>query len=135
MGARVIVTSDRSSSDSRAGHGADAREPMVSVVLPTYQEKHNIRPLIERIRSAVPGLHEIIVTGTPGGTRRRAIGNSVASVSAAQLQETQITPDVKSSFKVSTKEWAVSLSIAELPVNAAAPPFVSATNKFPASGA
>ena len=31
------------------------------------------------------GLDEIIVTGTPGGTQRRAIGNTVTSVSAAEL--------------------------------------------------
>src|SRR5688572_8788373 len=36
------------------------------------------------------GLDEIIVTGTPGGTQRRAIGNVVSSVSAAAV--TQITP-------------------------------------------
>jgi TonB-linked SusC/RagA family outer membrane protein len=33
------------------------------------------------------GLDEIIVTGTPGGTQRRAIGNSVASVSAAEVTQ------------------------------------------------
>ncbi len=31
------------------------------------------------------GLDEIIVTGTPGGTQRRAIGNAVTSVSAAEV--------------------------------------------------
>jgi len=34
------------------------------------------------------GLDEIIVTGTPGGTQRRAIGNSVLSVSAADITQT-----------------------------------------------
>ena len=33
------------------------------------------------------GLDEIIVTGTPGGTQRRAIGNSVLSVSASDVQQ------------------------------------------------
>ena len=33
------------------------------------------------------GLDEIIVTGTPGGTQRRAIGNSVTSVAAAEISE------------------------------------------------
>ena len=33
------------------------------------------------------GLDEIIVTGTPGGTQRRAIGNAVSSVAAAQITE------------------------------------------------
>ena len=33
------------------------------------------------------GLDEIIVTGTPGGTQRRAIGNSVLSVQAAQVTQ------------------------------------------------
>ncbi len=38
------------------------------------------------------GLDEIIVTGTPGGTQRRAIGNSVTSVSAADVsQKTAVT--------------------------------------------
>ena len=41
------------------------------------------------------GLDEIIVTGTPGGTQRRAIGNSVLSVSAAQIRETSVTTDMK----------------------------------------
>ena len=34
------------------------------------------------------GLDEIIVTGTPGGTQRRAIGNAVTSVQAADVTET-----------------------------------------------
>ena len=34
------------------------------------------------------GLDEIIVTGTPGGTQRRAIGNAVTSVSAAEVTQT-----------------------------------------------
>ena len=33
------------------------------------------------------GLDEIIVTGTPGGTQRRAIGNSVTSVAAADIAQ------------------------------------------------
>ena len=38
-----------------------------------------------RLAEQALGLDEIIVTGTPGGTQRRAIGNTVASVSAAEL--------------------------------------------------
>src|SRR6185436_12926139 len=34
------------------------------------------------------GLDEIIVTGTPGGTQRRAIGNTVSSVSVSEVQQT-----------------------------------------------
>jgi TonB-linked SusC/RagA family outer membrane protein len=41
------------------------------------------------------GLDEIIVTGTPGATQRRAIGNTVASVAASSLTQTVATPDVK----------------------------------------
>jgi len=37
---------------------------------------------------AALGLDEIIVTGTPGGTQRRAIGNAVTSVSASEVTET-----------------------------------------------
>lgn len=33
------------------------------------------------------GLDEIIVTGTPGGTQRRAIGNAVATLEAAQVTQ------------------------------------------------
>src|SRR5688500_19487278 len=33
------------------------------------------------------GLDEIIVTGTPGGTQRRAIGNAVLSVQAAEVTQ------------------------------------------------
>ena len=38
-----------------------------------------------RLAEQALGLDEIIVTGTPGGTQRRAIGNTVTSVSAADL--------------------------------------------------
>ena len=38
-----------------------------------------------RLAEQALGLDEIIVTGTPGGTQRRAIGNTVATVSAADL--------------------------------------------------
>ena len=41
------------------------------------------------------GLDEIIVTGTPGGTQRRAIGNSVLSVSVAALTESTVQNDMK----------------------------------------
>src|SRR5690606_37418470 len=34
------------------------------------------------------GLDEIVVTGTPGGTQRRAIGNTVLSVQAADVTQT-----------------------------------------------
>src|SRR5688500_7138608 len=33
------------------------------------------------------GLDEIVVTGTPGGTQRRAIGNAVTSVQASDISE------------------------------------------------
>ena len=38
-----------------------------------------------RLTEAALGLDEIIVTGTPGGTQRRAIGNTVTTVSASDL--------------------------------------------------
>ncbi len=38
-----------------------------------------------RLTEQALGLDEIIVTGTPGGTQRRAIGNTVTSVTAAEL--------------------------------------------------
>ena len=40
-------------------------------------------------------LDEIIVTGTAGGTRRRAIGNSVTQVQAAEVTELQAIVDVQ----------------------------------------
>ena len=40
-------------------------------------------------------LDEIIVTGTAGGTRRRAIGNSVSQVQAAEVTEVQAIVDVQ----------------------------------------
>ena len=40
------------------------------------------------------GLEEIIVTGTPGGTQRRAIGNSVVSVDAAEVAENAMIPNL-----------------------------------------
>src|SRR5688572_3311919 len=40
------------------------------------------------------GLSEIIVTGTPGGTQRRAIGNSVVSVDAADITEDIVIPNL-----------------------------------------
>jgi TonB-linked SusC/RagA family outer membrane protein len=36
------------------------------------------------------GLDEIIVTGTPGGTQRRAIGNAVTAVAAAEVTQTVV---------------------------------------------
>ncbi|MSR35282.1 MAG: hypothetical protein EXR95_01390 [Gemmatimonadetes bacterium] len=42
------------------------------------------------------GLDEIIVTGTPGGTQRRAIGNSVVSVDAAAIAEKMVIPSMSS---------------------------------------
>ena len=42
------------------------------------------------------GLDEIIVTGTPGGTQRRAIGNSVVSMSAAEITERTVVPNMSS---------------------------------------
>jgi TonB-dependent starch-binding outer membrane protein SusC len=40
-------------------------------------------------------LDEIIVTGTPGGTQRRAIGNSVARVDAAAISEQAVVTNVQ----------------------------------------
>jgi TonB-linked SusC/RagA family outer membrane protein len=40
------------------------------------------------------GLSEIIVTGTPGGTQRRAIGNSVVSVDASDVAENAVIPNL-----------------------------------------
>ena len=42
------------------------------------------------------GLDEIIVTGTPGGTQRRAIGNSVVSVDAAKIAQQTVIPNMAS---------------------------------------
>ena len=41
------------------------------------------------------GLDEIIVTGTPGGTQRRAIGNSVLSVQAADVSASVATQSIQ----------------------------------------
>ena len=41
------------------------------------------------------GLDEIIVTGTPGGTQRRAIGNSVLSVQAADVTESVAVSNIQ----------------------------------------
>jgi len=43
-----------------------------------------------QLREQALGLDEIIVTGTPGGTQRRAIGNSVVSVDAAAVTEQSV---------------------------------------------
>ncbi len=40
------------------------------------------------------GLDEIIVTGTPGGTQRRTIWNSVISVSASEVVQTVVVSDI-----------------------------------------
>jgi len=40
------------------------------------------------------GLDEIIITGTPGGTQRRAIGNSVVSMDAASVVEAAQIPNM-----------------------------------------
>jgi TonB-linked SusC/RagA family outer membrane protein len=47
-----------------------------------------------RLSEQALGLDEIIVTGTPGGTQRRAIGNSVVSVDAAQVAQTRVITSV-----------------------------------------
>jgi hypothetical protein len=41
------------------------------------------------------GLDEIIVTGTPGGTQRRAIGNSVTSLSATEVTQRTTVSNVQ----------------------------------------
>src|SRR5262245_44777780 len=42
------------------------------------------------------GLDEIVVTGTPGGTQKRAIGNSVVTMDAAQIAEKTVVPNMGS---------------------------------------
>jgi len=45
----------------------------IAVVIPTYNEKDNIRPITARVRSAVPGAHLLIVDdNSPDGTGRIA---------------------------------------------------------------
>ena len=47
-----------------------------------------------RLSEQALGLDEIIVTGTPGGTQRRAIGNSVVSVDAAEVAARSAIPSM-----------------------------------------
>src|SRR5688500_11680656 len=47
-----------------------------------------------RLNEQALGLDEIIVTGTPGGTQRRAIGNSVVSVDAAEVAQRTAIPSM-----------------------------------------
>jgi dolichol-phosphate mannosyltransferase len=61
MGMRAMPGLDTAGADGSSARADQVREPLVSVVLPTYQEKDNIGPLIARIRSAIADLHEIIV--------------------------------------------------------------------------
>lgn len=44
-------------------------------------------PLEFRLQQQALALDQVIVTGTPGGTQRRAIGNVVATISASELTE------------------------------------------------
>lgn len=48
-----------------------------------------------QIEEEALALDEIIVTGTPGGTQRRALGNSVARVNAAQIAEQAVVTNVQ----------------------------------------
>lgn len=48
----------------------------------------------ELLESAI-GLDEIVVTGVPGGTRRRAIGNAVGNVDAATIAQAAPVADVQ----------------------------------------
>jgi TonB-linked SusC/RagA family outer membrane protein len=48
-----------------------------------------------RLTEEALGLDEIIVTGTPGGTQRRAIGNAVTAVSAAEVTQTVVVNNMQ----------------------------------------
>lgn len=52
-------------------------------------------------------LDEIIVTGTPGGTQRRAIGNVVAQVNVAQMRETAAISTVEDALSGRTPGMVV----------------------------
>ncbi|MPZ67698.1 MAG: glycosyltransferase [Pseudonocardiaceae bacterium] len=57
------------------GHaGADASEPdRVLVVLPTYDERENLAPLLRRLHATVPAAHALVVDdGSPDGTGQLA---------------------------------------------------------------
>lgn len=47
------------------------------------------------LREAAIAIDEIVVTGVPGGTRRRAIGNTVTTIDAAALSEVAPIEDVE----------------------------------------
>jgi dolichol-phosphate mannosyltransferase len=43
--------------------------PRVLVIVPTYNERENIEPIIERLHSSVPEAHVLVVDdGSPDGT-------------------------------------------------------------------
>ncbi|MQA91332.1 MAG: SusC/RagA family TonB-linked outer membrane protein [Gemmatimonas sp.] len=63
-----------------------------SAVTVTVGEATNVDFAIEEEALA---LDEIIVTGTPGGTQRRALGNSVAQVEAADVVERSTITDMQ----------------------------------------
>jgi TonB-dependent SusC/RagA subfamily outer membrane receptor len=63
----------------RIGFGTVTQQITVTAGTPTVQNF--------AITQEALGLDEIIVTGTPGGTQRRAIGNAVTSVQASEVAQ------------------------------------------------
>lgn len=48
-------------------------EPRVLVIIPTYNERENLEPIIERVHAAVPAVHVLVVDdASPDGTGRIA---------------------------------------------------------------
>jgi len=68
------------------------RRATVSVVVQSATEA---RIDLSLAQSAIE-LDQVVVTGTPGGTQRRAIGNAVATVNAAEVLERSGATDVSS---------------------------------------
>ncbi|MFD9890534.1 polyprenol monophosphomannose synthase [Amycolatopsis sp. NPDC059027] len=53
---------------AQAPRGAQGIEPVL-VVIPTYNERENLRPIVERLNKALPDVHALIVDdGSPDGT-------------------------------------------------------------------
>ncbi|GAA4535030.1 polyprenol monophosphomannose synthase [Amycolatopsis samaneae] len=53
---------------AQAPRGARGIEPVL-VVIPTYNERENLRPIVERLNKALPDVHALIVDdGSPDGT-------------------------------------------------------------------
>jgi len=66
------------------------RRATVSVVVQSATEAR----IDLRLAQSAIELDQVVVTGTPGGTRRRAIGNAVATVNAAEVLERSGATDV-----------------------------------------